>query len=230
MLPHSTQSAEFTLAIPDNILITATTKSGASQGAELVAEAGVRWAVHPRTTLDLYVDPHREFQAIFQAMNSLGFTAKPGWRTNYPANTKRDSVPVTFDPPKSLQEQVDHVTIELAVGRGQVLAKWILVYTPHNLQERLRALAGDGRQEVNFAFPRQDLLDREGTPRPDLVLPTLKQMWDRALAESDPDRTGLLRGSSAPPAGADVLLRAAEHGLSTAAGELLRPEPDNSAK
>ena len=100
-----------------------------------------------------------------------------------------NSIAKTYDPPHSLRDQLNHVTLTLAVEHGEVVGKWVLSHTAHNLKERLSALAGHERQEIPLQIPCRDLRDSEGNPRPYGAVPVLKQILDQALILPDNEQT-----------------------------------------
>src|SRR4051812_30371246 len=83
---------------------------------------------------------------------------------------------------------------------------------------------GSARLSLHLKERSHALLGPDRKPCPDAAIPVVKQFLGRSLMQAGNPDAWLLRGSSAPDAGQDVLLRPAQRGAETPADELLRPE------
>jgi hypothetical protein len=236
VLPGSVQDYDFAVEIPDHVYITCRPYSFNQnhQGGRVVAEADIRWAVNPRAAVELNVVAHREVFAVWQAMETLGFTEREGGKVReYPSATivnfltgtegLKNALEKWYCPPEPLAAELGAVGLCLAVRDGEVIGRAMLSRRASDLQGHLLSFLIADIRDLDFRIRCSDLRDRLGNPLQDRAIAVLREMLDGELLLPGSEHRWLLRGSETPKSASDDLLRPAENGAATPGSELLLP-------
>ncbi len=231
--PGAVEEHPFSLEVPDEARLSVVGRSVSSATA-IVAVADIRRAVKPRAAVAVHIVPHREIVAIRRAMAALGFLERAaGGLKALPdsfAEGYYDSVVVRYDPPDSLKQQIQDVSLHLTVDRGVALCKMFVRRRMRSLKETLMDLTLGEIDPTTLRIPCRELRDLQGKPRPDGATDRLAEHLNRALASPDAVEFSLLRASTAPATATDELVRPAMPGQGTSHDDLLRPSDDDPVK
>lgn len=227
--PQEMQQFTFQLPIPASTHLT--TSIGFQEKTTLVAaEADILWAVNPRTGISVQITPEPEILVMDIAMGHLGFTEMRDTFEERPqlfpslTNASGNILQKTYVAPPAIEEQITHATLQLGVEYGWVRGRLLLNRTEIHLADYLKAMVGGDKEEFSIDIPSERLQNPQG---PATAVTIIQEMLNRALILPDNEQNWLLRASSNPDTGADILLRPAGSQPESHVEELLHPaSPD----
>jgi hypothetical protein len=210
--PHQVQTFLVQLPVPAATHLTTNNAGFHDSTTKVVAEADILWAVNPHTSIHVKIIPEPEILILDTTMAYLGFTSPVQSFVTLPqlfpsqADKLTGKVQKTYTAPSDLQEQITHATLRLYLEESWVRGSLFLNHREHRLADYLKAMVGGDEEEFPIDIPCEHLQDPQDIAT---AVSILQEILNRALILPDNEKNWLVRASSNPDTGADILLRPA---------------------